>query len=62
MKALVLIAVLAMSGCQTMHEHPRATALVAATLITSVAISARGHRDEQMIATPSVDCSRTSCQ
>ena len=57
---------LLLGGCQTMHEHPRATAIVAATLITSIALSG-GHREripqmsEPLIATPSVDCTRTDC-
>lgn len=64
MKAL-LVLTLALSGCATVqdfaHEYPHATAIIAASVVTSVALSTRSHShgpvmSEPLIATPSVDC------
>jgi hypothetical protein len=62
---------ISLTGCATVNDfaerHPRATAVIAGVAITSIALSTRGHsRESQMseplIATPSVDCSKVSCQ
>lgn len=67
MKALFILAVLAFSGCATIERHPRASAVIAGVLVTSIALSSSGHSDreppmsEPLIATPSVNCEVTSC-
>lgn len=67
-QGILALLVLALMGCQTIKEHPRAAAVVGAVLITSVALSAnkappRGYAmSEPLIATPSVDCTKVSCQ
>jgi hypothetical protein len=45
MKALVLLAAVALAGCQTMREHPKATAFIATSLALSagIAVSNRGN-------------------
>ena len=60
-----------LSGCATtqdfMQRHPKTTAVIAGSVITSLALS-RGHRahgyemSEPLIATPSVDCSTGGCK
>lgn len=46
MKTVTILAVLALSGCATtsdfMERHPRASAVIAATVVTSIALSTRG--------------------
>lgn len=69
MKNGLFLAALLLTGCATIGDfterHPRASAVIAASVVTSVALSTRGHGHRERIpemSTPLVDCTRTSCQ
>lgn len=67
-RILTTLVLAALTGCASVSDftqaHPRASAVIAGSIVTSVALSTRGHRDHERvpeISTPLVDCDRTSC-
>jgi len=52
------------TGCQTMREHPKATAFVAASLALSagLALHNRNDRDSHDVTTQPVVCNNGSCK
>ena len=45
-RALALLALLALSGCATIERHPYATAVVTAVVAGSIAASVQHHHDQ----------------
>lgn len=65
-RAILILALLALAGCQTMERYPRTTAFVAGSLALSAGIAIHQRRDrsepEPRMSTPLVDCSTGACK
>lgn len=46
-KFAIAVTLLALAGCQTMREHPKATAFIATSIALSAGLAARNHRGDQ---------------
>jgi len=64
MKLTLALALLALAGCQTCREHPRACAVAAAVGTASLALTLDGDRSRAAhdVQTPTVVCSGGSCR
>lgn len=66
MKLLVLVIVLALSGCKICGDHPVACTAAGVIIATSVALSVdhshNGHSMEQRATTQPVNCANGACQ
>jgi hypothetical protein len=61
---LILMPLLALSGCSLCREHPGPCAVGTAVLITSVALSAKGSNDDRkhdVVIIP-VNCTNGACK
>ena len=57
------ITLLALSGCQTMREHPKTTAFIAGSLVLTAGGALRHDRsNDRHIDTPSVNCDSGACR
>lgn len=65
MKLGFALALIALTGCQTMREHPRTTMFVASSIALSAGVALAGRRDgtpEPRMSTPAVNCAQVSCK
>lgn len=60
----IAVTLLALSGCQTIEQHPRVSAFVAASLVLTAggALRHNGNDADRHFATPSVNCDTGACR
>lgn len=64
-QGLVLLALLALTACQTMRDHPRTTAFIAGSLVLTAGGALRHNANtdtDRHVPTPTVSCSQGQCR
>lgn len=61
-RTLSLIALLALTGCQTMERHPIATAVIVGLAAGSIAASDSHRTEQSRVGVTRPDCASGSCK